>query len=351
LLIVEAVSATLDEEMMTTNTFDTLAFFRTISSVEVAAMSSSSLKLIIMPTEKCNLRCKYCYEDFKLGKMSPDIQRAVIKLIRSAAPRLTELELDWFGGEPLLAAEIVEAVSQAVAVICNDNLVKYRFSATTNAVLLSPARIESLSQAGVKSFQITLDGDATFHDAYRITADGLGTFHEILQNLAHIRNSSRAVNVTLRLHYTPISLDNVKALIESLAELIGEDPRFTVFFHSVNNLGGAGGSQVLPWPSHGAKAAAEASLLAHAKKHGLGVSDIGAQYICYAARVNSFVIRSDGRINKCTVALESPRNQVGRLSTDGQLQIDSAAHLPWIAPLFTRDRKSQTCPSTAVHQS
>jgi uncharacterized protein len=335
---------------MSADTFDTLTFFSTITPVEVAAMDASCLKLILMPTEKCNLRCSYCYEDFKHGKMSPQLQSAIIKLIHNAAPRLTTLELDWFGGEPLLAPEVIESISLNALNLCDERGIKHHFTATTNAVLLTSERLKNLSTCGVTNFQITLDGDVEFHDLHRVTAKGGGTFETILRNLEHVRESSAHVKATLRLHYTPASIQSVENLLRKLAPVIGRDARFSVFFHSVDNLGGNGGATVLPWPSVASKTSLKNSLEAQAKALGLGVSSLDSDYICYAARTNSFVIRSDGRVNKCTVALESPKNQIGHLTDDGKLKIDNAAHLLWIAPLFTRDRDAQHCPSRALHR-
>jgi uncharacterized protein len=42
-----------------------------------AAISPKFQQLILLPTEKCNFRCTYCYEDFSIGKMSQPLQRAI----------------------------------------------------------------------------------------------------------------------------------------------------------------------------------------------------------------------------------------------------------------------------------
>ncbi|HVR98040.1 MAG TPA: radical SAM protein, partial [Thermoanaerobaculia bacterium] len=74
-----------------------------------------ALELIILPTEKCNFRCTYCYEDFAVGRMKPVIVESVKELIRRRAGDLDTLCLSWFGGEPLLARDIVLDVSTFAA--------------------------------------------------------------------------------------------------------------------------------------------------------------------------------------------------------------------------------------------
>jgi uncharacterized protein len=65
---------------------------------------------------------------------------------------------------------------------------------------------------------------------------------------------------------------------------------------------------------------------------------------CYAARANSFVIRSDGRVGKCTVALDDDRNTVGHLSADGRLILDASRIRPWIRGLVSLDPTELHCP-------
>ena len=55
----------------------------------LGGVSPKLLELIILPTEKCNFRCTYCYEDFELGKMPEAVQRGIENLITHRAPGLT----------------------------------------------------------------------------------------------------------------------------------------------------------------------------------------------------------------------------------------------------------------------
>ena len=65
--------------------------------------SDKKMSLVIMPTEKCNFKCKYCYETFRKGKMSPAVQDAIINYVKKNIRNHTELAVIWFGGEPLEA--------------------------------------------------------------------------------------------------------------------------------------------------------------------------------------------------------------------------------------------------------
>ena len=78
----------------------------------------NSLHLILLPTEQCNFRCKYCYETFKKGKMSETVQQSIIKYVRKNIHKYTGLYVSWFGGEPLIAMDVIERLSLAFQNIC-----------------------------------------------------------------------------------------------------------------------------------------------------------------------------------------------------------------------------------------
>jgi uncharacterized protein len=84
----------------------------TIDRVVDFIFSDRYLKLTILPTEKCNFRCEYCYEDFTHGRMSPSTITGIKNSMEMRAPTLSVLEISWFGGEPLLASDIVINISK-----------------------------------------------------------------------------------------------------------------------------------------------------------------------------------------------------------------------------------------------
>src|SRR4030095_699453 len=68
------------------------------------------------------------------------------------------------------------------------------------------------------------------------------------------------------------------------------------------------------------------------------------EQICYACSGNSFVIRSNGRINKCTVALYNDANDIGYITEIGDINVDNKKFSKWIAPLFSSDSNALKCP-------
>jgi len=52
------------------------------------AITSRAQELILLPTEKCNFRCTYCYEDFELGRMSDELPGSIEKFVERRVPEL-----------------------------------------------------------------------------------------------------------------------------------------------------------------------------------------------------------------------------------------------------------------------
>ena len=75
--------------------------------------SRSHLSLVIAATSNCNFRCVYCYERsvLRASTMSEATQEAIVKFVESEAPHLESFTVTWYGGEPLLALDIIESLS------------------------------------------------------------------------------------------------------------------------------------------------------------------------------------------------------------------------------------------------
>lgn len=311
----------------------------------VRALDNRLLKLTLMPTEKCNFRCTYCYEDFELGRMPREVIDGIKNLMTERAPELRVLDIRWFGGEPMLGLAAIEEISRhQLELKARYPRVATRASITTNAYLLDRSNFERLIEVGVNFYQISLDGYGEDHDQTRQRADGAGTFDQIWSNLLMMRDSDHEFTAMLRIHYTPSNLPEIRRLIEEINREFGHDGRFRVFFKAVTRLGGPNNEQIQPttqaWQS---AAKSELSKLVQRSNEIIEPNGDGA-YICYAAEPNSFVIRSNGQIARCTVAFADPRNQVGWIRPDGTMEIDVERSQLWFEGLETQDSSWLNCP-------
>jgi uncharacterized protein len=338
----------------------------TNGSLEVApeiaeAISNDYLNLIVNPTERCNLRCIYCYETFVLKKMEPKLISGILNLVKRRAERgLKTFKLDFFGGEPLAAWDVVEKLARELSAICRTNGTEMFGGITTNGVLLDRSRVDLLAAHNVRAFQVTLDGPQAIHDKRRITRDGSGTFRQVWRALEILKACPHRLNVLIRMHFDPSTLEQHfgdDGFVGRVARNFARgDVRFRLHFHAVGRWGGPNDKDIPVFRSPVDEKAAIGRLTAEALAAGCSAEQVAqcdhdapvgesGHTICYAARANSFVIRSDGRVAKCTVAFEDDRNTVGKLTESGDLVIDQSRHLPWLHGLITGDPLALTCPA------
>lgn len=307
----------------------------------VSALRPDHLELILFVTERCPFRCTYCYQQFDLGKMPPEVQIGIRRLIQTRTD-LKSLMISWFGGEPLAALDVVRSLGRFFYRECDSRDIDYSSAITTNGYLLSEEVFRELVRYGVKRFQITLDGDEEHHDATRHLASGAGSFAVIINNLLLMHNSDHDFSVSLRVHYHRDNVNSIYTLIDQLADLLRGDDRFVLYFEAVH-----------PWgsPRDDSFRFADANygeLLAKYAQGKLGVASPPPSYLCYACKANSLAIRSNGRIAKCTVALKTAANDIGYLKESGEIVVDNDRFRRWVSPLFGTSKSDQACPLPSV---
>ncbi|BAZ10613.1 radical SAM domain-containing protein [Calothrix sp. NIES-4071] len=324
------------------------------NSKRARLISDKMFQLIILPTEQCNFRCIYCYEDFSIGQMKPETILGIKALIQKRCQNLNYLSISWFGGEPLVAKNIVTDISEYAMSLTNKYPdLHYQSNMTTNAYLLDFNTASILANVGVREYQISLDGPREIHDKSRLRADGKSTFDRIWTNLLAIRDSSLPVDIKLRLHFTADTFKLIDPLIEDIKREFLPDSRFSVFFKSIEHLGSPNDTSINVF-SEAEKEAAVKILEAKLFGENLQSPQNGAipdDYVCYAARPNSLVIRANGTVGKCTVALSDERNNIGTLQSDGRLQLIPGRFAPWVRGIESLDALELGCPLVSLPTS
>lgn len=312
-------------------------------------VSDKIFELIILPTELCNFRCKYCYEDFSIGRMKRETIIGIKTLLKKRCIDLNYLNISWFGGEPLAAKDIVLEISEYASILNREySQLNYKSNMTTNGYFLDIDTATTLSEVGVKHYQISLDGPRNIHNKNRIRADGKGTYDQIWNNLIKIRDSSIPVSIMLRIHFTVDTYKQLDPLLEDIKNEFLYDSRFSVFFKAIEHMGGPNDASINVFSSHKQKQNVIQMLKAKLHKDtNVVTSKLNIQStpdVCYAARPNSLVIRANGDIGKCTVALNDERNKIGSIQQDGSLKLIPGRLTPWVRGIETLDPMELGCP-------
>lgn len=291
---------------------------------------SEKLLLTIMPTEACNFRCPYCYETHKPTIMERPILNQIHSYITKQSPYFKEVCISWFGGEPTLCKDIILETADIVKKLQSQHGFRYSSNMTTNGYLLDVETFKQYYLAGIRYFQITLDG--WNHDKTRPLSSGKGTLYTILSNLIDISNlpkNSFQFCITIR--------NNVLTDYEDLSwydylkKTFGQDERFIVAVAMVTDWGGTT-VKTLNLAEKEQRNQVRTRHEEYLDRIGMARKDKETALlsnICYASCPNGFVFRSDGRIEKCTISLDNPKNLVGRIDPEKGVVLDEMASQKW----------------------
>jgi uncharacterized protein len=141
---------------------------------------------IIRLTDKCNLRCKYCY----VGDSNRESMHAkTLKLIISELGTVSDqLNFIWHGGEPLLAGlHTYRKIIQEQKKLSNGLQIKNRLQ--SNGTLINKRYIDFFKKNNF-GVGVSVDGPDYLHDLNRIFPDGSGTHETIMKNIGVIRKTN-----------------------------------------------------------------------------------------------------------------------------------------------------------------
>ena len=132
----------------------------------------------------CNLRCKYCFAstgDFGTGRklMPLEIGKKAIDFLLENSGNRKNLELDFFGGEPLMNFDVVKEVVAYGREREKEYGKNFRFTITTNGMLLDDDKIDFINKE-MSNVVLSIDGRKDVHDNMRPTAGNKGSYDVIL---------------------------------------------------------------------------------------------------------------------------------------------------------------------------
>ncbi len=132
----------------------------------------------------CNLRCKYCFAstgDFGTGRkiMPIEVAKKAIDFVIERSGARKNIELDFFGGEPLMAWDTVTQTVDYARSREKETGKHFRFTITTNGLLLDADKIDYINE-NMDNVVLSLDGRAETNDHFRKTVNGGGSYDIIV---------------------------------------------------------------------------------------------------------------------------------------------------------------------------
>ena len=169
----------------------------------------------------CNLNCSYCFASqgkyhgeralmsFEVGK------RALDFLVENSHGR-TNLEVDFFGGEPLMNFEVVKQLVAYARSIEKEKGKNFRFTLTTNGVLIDDDVIDFANRE-MSNVVLSLDGRKEVHDRFRVDYAGKGSWEKIVPKFQKLVEARGGQNYYMRgtfTHHNPDFLKDIQTMLD-----------------------------------------------------------------------------------------------------------------------------------------
>lgn len=299
-----------------------------------AKYSHELFYLTIMPTLNCNFACPYCYEEPVKGKMSPEIQEGVIRWAENRLVSARVMKVGWFGGEPLMALDVMRNLTRRFKELCEEKDVHYFSNITTNAYYLSQKVIDELPDFAINLVQVTLDGPPITHNKRRVLRrNGKGTFDRILNNIVRLCETIENVALVLRVNFDAASIDHIPELFPLIPDSVKR--KTEIYFR-----------QVFPppqwWdanePTKSSSVERNTDYVESVQLYKLA-QDQGFRVLlnnysprtgyCEADYLNHMVIDHKANIHKCTVAFDE-EHRVGYITPEGKAVMEVPILAKWL---------------------
>ena len=203
-----------------------LEFFRNVAKYDL-----TNFALTVAPTLDCNFRCKYCFETHSKGIMNEEIQNSLVNFVEKRLSSAKNFSITWYGGEPLLAKNIIFNLSEKFLELCEKNNIAYDAFIITNAALMDDNDIENFKKYKILGAQITIDGPKEIHDRRRRNVKNESTFDRLIDKLNELLNNN--LTAICRINIDKENINYVDELLENLRNRIDKYRELKIDFGQV----------------------------------------------------------------------------------------------------------------------
>ena len=170
----------------------------------------------------CNLACKYCFAEEgeyhgRRALMSFEVGKKALDFLVANSGNRVNLEVDFFGGEPLLNWDVVKQLVEYGRSIEKEHHKKFRFTLTTNGILLNDDILEFANRE-MGNIVLSIDGRKEVNDKMRPHRGGQGSYDEIVPKFQKTAESRNQMNYYVRGTFTRYNKDFAED-VKQLADL------------------------------------------------------------------------------------------------------------------------------------
>lgn len=187
--------------------------------------------LCLLVAQDCNLKCDYCFAQSgeyhgERGMMSLETAKAALDFLVAHSGNRRNLEVDFFGGEPLLNFDVVKGTVEYGRELERKYDKTFRFTLTTNAYHVTDEMIDFLNRE-MKNIVISIDGRKDVHNARRKNIAGEPSYDRVVKNAHRIVDGRGGREYYIRGTYTAENLDfanDVLAIVDEGFDQVSVEP-------------------------------------------------------------------------------------------------------------------------------
>ncbi|MBQ8074584.1 MAG: thioether cross-link-forming SCIFF peptide maturase [Oscillospiraceae bacterium] len=204
-----------DGQLFTPDTFEPLAGKFKEKSADVIKA------LCLHVAHTCNLNCAYCFAsqgkyNGERAVMSYEVGKRALDFLVEHSGKRRNLEVDFFGGEPLMNFQVVKdlvAYARSIEKAAGKN---FRFTLTTNGMLIDDDVIDFANRE-MSNVVLSLDGRKEVHDRYRVDYAGNGSWERIVPKFQKLVKERGGKNYYMRgtfTHHNPDFLQDIRQMLD-----------------------------------------------------------------------------------------------------------------------------------------
>ena len=256
----------------------------------------------ILTTTGCNARCFYCFEEkVKVKTMSIETAKRVSEFIISRAKNTKRILIQWFGGEPLVNPDVITCITKELDENLKDKGVELVYKMATNGSLINDKILKQMKEVWhISSIQVTLDGMKNEYEKRKAYINMPNAFDKVIKNINSL--AKEGIKVRIRLNYDLENFNNILNLIDYLGQAITDKKNVVCYAYPLFETGKTKS------PDEREIAIKLIEINKRIIKNHLSKSkEIFTMHFsvnkCYACSRNSFLINPEGKLGKCSMAL------------------------------------------------
>jgi uncharacterized protein len=195
----------------------------------------SRVSFIIAPGMGCNYKCRYCFEkdSDQTGVMTLEVADDVAEYICNTLknnPHIKQIDISWFGGEPLLYFDSIEVISRKVIEYTDENNIVFSAGIITNGRFMDEEILMKMQECRITGAQITLDGTC---DVYCESKGAtIEDFDCVIKNIIY---ASDKIYISIRLNIPDYDVKEAIAITDLLLTEYELLDKISVYFAFIKN--------------------------------------------------------------------------------------------------------------------